>query len=109
VDLNTKRLYAKVEKYGGWRQVPANRIYEIFVEIIQPGEIGFVKLRRGFLARKIDEDIGHAIKLDALKGASYGISYGLTLSYVPYPYVPKLRWHRTAKSTELALRDQPQT
>jgi hypothetical protein len=109
VDEQTRRFYAKVEKYGGWNQVPAERIYEIFEEIIRPVEIGFVKLRRGFLSRKISEDIGHAIKLDALKGASYGISYGVALTYVPYPYVPKLRWHKTAKSAELALRDQPQT
>jgi hypothetical protein len=64
---------------------------------------GFVMAKRGYLARQIDADIFHIIKLDALKGRAYGFSYGLSLSYVPYPYVPKLKWHKSLKSVSLQL------
>ena len=108
MDEKARRFYAKVEKYGGWKRVPADRIHDLANEIIEPAKIGFVKAHRGFLVRKISEDISHAIKLDALKGASYGISCGVWLPFVPFPYAPQLRWHRSLKSAELTLRNQPQ-
>jgi hypothetical protein len=108
MDEKSERFYAKVEKYGGWNQVPAGVVHAIFEEIVKPAGIGFVNARRGYLARKINDEISHVIKLDALKGAAYGVSYGVSLSYVPYPYVPKVRWHRTLKSVSLDLCEQPQ-
>ena len=107
-DKNVSDFYAKVERYGGWQQVPAERIHSIFSEVVKPAEMGFVLAKRGYLARQINTDIFHVIKLDALKGGAYGLSYGLSLSYVPYPYLPKLKWHRTLKSVSLDLREQPQ-
>lgn len=108
MDGNAKKFYAKVEKYGGWQQVPAERIHSIFVDVLKPAEMGFVLAKRGYWARQINADIFHVIKLDALKGGAYGLSYGISLSYVPYPYVPKLKWHKTLKSVSLDLREQPQ-
>jgi hypothetical protein len=108
MDDKIKKFYAKVEKYGGWQQVPAERIYSIFSQTVKPVETGFVMAKRGYLARQIDADIFHVIKLDALKGAAYGFSYGLSLSYVPYPYIPEVRWHKSLKSVSLDLREQPQ-
>jgi hypothetical protein len=108
MDDGVKTFYDKVEKYGGWQQVPAERIYSIFSETLRLVEPGFVIAKRGYWARQIDSDIFHIIKLDPLKGSAYGLSYGLSLSYVPYPYVPKVRWHRSLKSVSLDLREQPQ-
>jgi hypothetical protein len=101
-------FYDKVEKYGGWQQVPAIRIYLIFEEVIEPGALGFTTAKAGLLARPIDGDITHVIKLRALKGASYDICFGVSLSYVPYPYVPKVKWHRALKSANLDLFEEPQ-
>jgi hypothetical protein len=108
MDGKARELYAKVEKYGGWQQVPADKIHSIFIDVLRPAEMGFVLAKRSYWARQIDADIFHVIKLDALKGGAYGLSYGVSLSYVPYPYVPKLKWHRTLKSVSLDLREQPQ-
>jgi len=108
MDDKFKKFYARVEKHGGWQQVPAERIHSIFSETLKPADTGFVLAKRGYLAKQIDANIFHVIKLDALKGGAYGFSYGLSLSYVPYPYVPKVKWHKTLKSVSLDLREQPQ-
>ena len=108
MDDKTRRFYDKVEKYGGWQQVPAKRIYEIFEEILEPARRGFASAKPGLLARPVNSDITHLIKLRPLKGASYDICFGASLSYVPYPYVPKVKWHRTAKSANLDLLEEPQ-
>jgi aspartyl/asparaginyl-tRNA synthetase len=86
--------------------VPAEKVHSIFSDVLNPAELGFILAKRGTWARQIDADIFHVIKLDALKGGAYGLSYGLSLSYVPYPYVPQLKWHRTLKSVSLDLREQ---
>ena len=104
----SKEFYTKVDKYGGWQQVAAERIHSLFLDVVKPVEMGFVPAKRGYWARHVDADIFQVIKIDALKGGAYGLSYGLSLSYVPYPYAPKLRWHRTLKSVSLDLREQPQ-
>src|SRR5437899_10111610 len=70
--------------------------------------MGFASAKRGHWARQIDGDIFQVIKMNALKGVAYGLSYGLSLSYVPYHYVPKLKWHRTLKSVSLDLSEQIQ-
>jgi hypothetical protein len=48
------------------------------------------------------------LKLRPFKGAAYDICFGVSLSYVPYPYAPKLKWHRTMKSANLDLFEAPQ-
>ena len=103
-----ERFYAKAERYGGFRQVAAKRVHAIFEEIVDASHIEFEKVKRGYLARKVDEDIVHVLKLQATKGGAYGLSYGVSLSYVPYPYIPVLKWHRTLKSANLDLFEQPQ-
>ena len=101
-------FYKKVEKYGGWQQVPAERVYALFQEVVQPTKLGFAAGKPGIVARPVDGDIAHVLKLRPLKGAAYDICFGLSLSYVPYPYVPKLKWHRTVKSANLDLFEAPQ-
>ena len=101
-------FYQKVEKYGGWQHVGAEKIYVIFDEVIRPEKLGFEAAKPGMLVRPVDRDIAHVLKLRPLKGAAYDICFGVSLSYVPYPYVPKLKWHRTMKSTNLDLFAAPQ-
>jgi hypothetical protein len=108
MDEKAEKFYAKVEKYGGCQVVPAERIHAIFEEILRPGEMGFALAKKGFWARRTDEDITSVIKLEKLKGGAYGMAYGVSLSYVPYPYVPKLKWHKTLKSVWLDLSERPQ-
>lgn len=103
-----EKFYAEAEKYGGFKQVPTERIHSIFEEIVDLSEGGFEKAKRGILVRKVDENIAHVIKLQALKGAAYGLAYGISLAYVPYPYAPAVKWHRTPKSASLDLFEQPQ-
>lgn len=102
------KLYAKVEKYGSWQKVPADRIYSIAEEVISSSSNGFVSPKRGWWAREFAAETFQVVKLDALKGAAYGLSYGLSLPYVPYPYLPRAKWHRSIKSASLDLREQPQ-
>lgn len=104
----SESFYAKVQKYGGWAQTPTERIYAVFEDIVDPSRIGFSIAKRGYLARRIDDDIAHVLKLSAFKGRAYGLSYGVSLSYVPYPYAPEVKWHRTMKSVSLDLFEQPQ-
>lgn len=101
-------FYQKVEKYGGWQHVAAEKIYAMFDEVIQPGKLGFETAKPGMLVRPVDPDIAHVLKLRPLKGAAYDICFGVSLSYVPYPYAPKLKWHRTMKSANLDLFEAPQ-
>ena len=57
MDDKARRFYTKVEKYGGWQEVPAERIYSIFVDVAKPTEMGFVLAKRGYWARQVDADI----------------------------------------------------
>jgi len=108
VDEKTRKFYAKVEKYGGWKQVPSEKVLFLFEEIIAPARLGFAKAKRGYFARQVNADLIHVLKLDHLKGGACGISYGVSLSYLPYPFLPTVKWHRTLKSVSLDLCEQPQ-
>ncbi len=108
MDKKVEKFYAKMEKYGGCQIVPAERIHAIFEEILRPAGMGFALAKKGFWARRIDEDITDVIRLEKLKGGAYGMAYGVSLSYVPYPYLPKLKWHKTLKSVWLDLSERPQ-
>ncbi len=108
MDERVEKFYAKMEKYGGCQVVSAERINAIFEEILRPGDMGFALAKKGFWARRIDEDITEVIKLEKLKGGAYGMAYGVSLSYVPYPYVSKPKWHKTLKSVWLDLSERPQ-
>ena len=61
--------------------VSAERIHSIFLDVLKPTEMGFASAKRGHWARQIDGDIFQVIKMDALKGGAYGLSYRLSLSY----------------------------
>jgi len=102
-----KEFYDKVDKYGGWSAVPASRVSEIFMEATQPERIGFTALKPGLLAQAVDSEMTRVIKLQRLKGDAYTFLFGLSLTFVPYPYEPQLKWHRTQKSLNLDLCEWP--
>lgn len=108
MDERSKSFYAKVAKYGGWQQVPSEHIRQIFADTLKPEKMGFALVRPNLWARLVNPDIFHLIRMDALKGGGRGISYGLSLSFVPHPYLPKVTWHKTLKSVSFDLREQPQ-
>jgi hypothetical protein len=103
-----EKFYEKAAKYGGWKEVPADRIAEMFQEVTQPEKTEFQVLKPGWLIRPIDSEITQFIRLQRLKGAAYGLQFGLSLAYVPYPYAPRIKWHLTLKSINPDLFEQPQ-
>lgn len=102
-----KQFYDKVGKYGGWNPVPASRVAEMFLEVTQPERIGFTVVKPGLLAQAVDSEMTQVIKLQRLKGGAYTFIFGLSLTFVPYPYEPQLKWHRTPKSLNLDLCEWP--
>jgi hypothetical protein len=107
IRIDTKNFYAKVEKYGGWQEVPSGRRYAIFEELARPATFGFTAIKPGRHAREISDDIIHLLALELYKGAVCGLRFGVSLRYFPFPYEPKLRWHRTLLSARFDLFEEP--
>jgi hypothetical protein len=57
--------------------------------------------------RPIDDDITHLIGLQSLKGSSYCLIWGVSLSFVPHAWASGVRWHRTRKSARFDLFEAP--
>lgn len=83
--------------------VPAATVYQAFEELIQPSSIEFVPIRMGFYGRALNNDLVHLIKLQALKGGSYSVCWGVSLSYIPHQTRSGLRWHRGFMSSRFDL------
>jgi hypothetical protein len=47
------------------------------------------------------------LALELYKGAVCGVRFGVSLRYFPFPYEPKLRWHRTLASARFDLFEEP--
>lgn len=97
--------YAKVDRYGGWSLVPAQRRWEILCEIVQPERPGFVQVKRGLLVRQANAEVLQLIKPVLYKGSASGLRFGVSLTWVPRAYDPTLRWSRTLKSADFHLFD----
>jgi len=93
-------------KYG-YRTVPADTVYRLFQENAQPHELGFSQIKAGLFGKEISQEIIHLLKLTALKGASYTIWWGASLSYIPHDWQTQLRWHRTLKMARFDLFETP--
>lgn len=85
----------------------AQTVYQAFLEIVQPDTLGFTEIKRGTYARAVTPHIFHRMNLQALKGATYGIWWGVSLTYVPNYSREKLSWHRTLKSSRYDLFEMP--
>jgi hypothetical protein len=95
-------------KYGN-EVVPTATVYETFDEIAQPARLGFSPIKRGLYGRAVSDEITHLMKLQALKGASYSVWWGVSLAYVPHEWRERLRWHRSFKSARFELFETPTT
>jgi hypothetical protein len=97
------KYYNHVNRKYGINFVPTDKIYQVFEETIRPVQLGFVPLKTGFYARPINDDIVHLLKLLALKGRTYTLKWGVSLSYIPHEYEKNLRWHKSFKSSKFDL------
>jgi hypothetical protein len=91
----------------GHESVPASEIYHIFDKIAQPAKHSFSAVKSGLYGKAINDDIVHLLKLQALKGASHTVWWGVSLSYVPHAWQAGLRWHRTFRSSRFDLFETP--
>jgi hypothetical protein len=91
----------------GYRAVPASKVYELFEATAQPTTLGFSTIKTVLYGRVVNDDIVHLMKLQALKGASYSICWGVSLSYLPHRWSTYLRWHRSFKASRFDLFETP--
>jgi hypothetical protein len=93
------------QKYGDeeWSPIPADDVYELLEEIVQPREFGLERVRRGSFAGQVDADIIRVLRVAPYKGYSYGLEWGVSLAFVPHEFERRVRFHRTLKSAALDL------
>jgi hypothetical protein len=90
--------------------LPADRFHQIVGPIVG-GELGaesFVEVRRGRWARRRLPWAIDLVELQARKGASHGVTWGLSLDFVPnVSSSGKVSWHRSPKAAVLDLEYNP--
>jgi hypothetical protein len=104
-----KRAIYHLRKVGnhGYQPIPASMVYQSFEELAQPEQIGFSKVKTGLYGKSINEYLVQLIKLQALKGKSYTIWWGISLSYLPHQWTERLEWHRSFKASRFDLFETP--
>jgi hypothetical protein len=95
-------------KYGNekWAPLPADDVYRLLEEIANPPELGLAPIRRGLFGRQVNADIIQLLRFSAAKGGSYGVHWGVSLSFVPHDFdrlVRRVRFHRTLTSAQFDL------
>jgi hypothetical protein len=95
-------------KYGDEESDPlaAADVYRLLEEITQPAELGLAPIRRGLFGRQVNADVIQLLRFSAYKGYSYGVEWGVSLSFVPHDFertVRRVRFHRTLKSAQFDL------
>ena len=103
------QYFQSIASKHGYQTVPAATVYRAFEELAQPAQLGLVTIRTGLYGRVVNEDMVHLMKLQALKGASYSVWWGVSLSYVPHEWRSGLRWHRSFKSSRFDVFEIPGT
>jgi hypothetical protein len=101
------RYFENIAAKYGYSTVPAPTVYQVFEEIAQPGRLGFATIRSGLYGKAVNSEIVHLVKLQALKGMSYTVWWGVSLSFVPHKWNCGLRWHRAFKSSRFDLFETP--
>ena len=105
-DGHLRYVQRLASKYG-YDPILSDLVHTIFEEVVNPQALGFVHIKRGMYGRPASEDISHIMRLQAYKGASFGLRWGVSLTYVPHGLPGKVRWHRTLKSSNLDLFEEP--
>jgi hypothetical protein len=103
---SVERFYAVGEKYG-YGEVPAREVYATFDDLASLTSDGFSTIKPAFYARSMSADIVHLVKLQALKGWTYTVWWGVGLTYLPRVSGSALRWSRTLKSARFDLWEEP--
>ncbi len=85
--------------------VPADRIYEMFQQALGETQLAadFEQVNRNHYAKQLGDDIIGVLRLEAWKGATYSLSWGVSLSYIPNTLKTKPVFHRTIKSSRFDL------
>lgn len=99
--------FQRIASVYGYHTVPTATIYQSFKDLVQPTKLGFEIIRRGLFGRVVNKDLLHLLKLQAIKGASYSVWWGVSLSYMPHEWGSRLRWHRSIKSSRFDLFEIP--
>jgi hypothetical protein len=57
-------------KYGNeeWAPLPADDVYQLLEEIVEPAALGLAPIRRGRFGRQVDADIIQLLRFSAYKG-----------------------------------------
>jgi hypothetical protein len=95
-----------VQQYG-YARIPDNRVYQLLELIVQPVQQNYEIIKNGLFGRKVHENIYHLIKFQALKGYSFTIWWGASLTYLPQYWNKDLKWHQTLRSARLDLFEMP--
>jgi hypothetical protein len=101
-----KNYNETIHKYG-YARIPVNRVYQLLELTVQPGQQNYEIIRNGLFGRKVHENIYHLIKFQAMKGYSFTIWWGASLTYLPQYWNKSLKWHRTLRSARLDLFEMP--
>lgn len=88
-------------------EVLAAEVYSAFEDVTNLLNSGFRVFSPGKYVRNVDENIGHVIKLQRVKGASYSLLWGCSLSFVPHFSGSRLSWHSSPRSARLDLFREP--
>jgi hypothetical protein len=101
------QYFQDIASRHGYQSVPAAMVYQAFEDLVQPASFGFRDIRKGLYGRIVNEDIVHIMKLQAMKGRSYTVRWGVSLTYFPHEWRSGLRWHRSFKSSRFDLFELP--
>jgi hypothetical protein len=101
--------FQNIDTKYGIQAISATTVYKTFEEIARPIDFDMVVIRPGLFGHVVNHDLVHLMKLQPLKGASYSIWWGVSLSYVPHGWRNGLHWHRSLKSSRFDLFEIPNT
>lgn len=88
------------ERYG-CGLVAANKVYNAYEQTSKLQEWGFITVKPGLYCQPCNDGIVRVVKLQAWKGGAYSPVCGVSLSFMPHAWDPKLRWHKGVKSPRL--------
>ncbi len=96
------------EECGGFYELTRAQVAPIFTRVTRLPEAGFSEVRPGWWARPVGTETFQVLHfLRNPRGFDYRFRWGISLPWVPRVAGAKLRWHRTLKSAEFDLWEQP--
>lgn len=90
-------------KYGYQESTRPTEVYPEVAKIIAPDKLGLVAITDSLWGQVVDDDIVHLLKVLQMKGASYMLKWGASLSFAPKVSNTSISFHRTLKSAQFDL------